>query len=155
MNSSIPTGANNDLILSVSNFQLPHSDVYEIKKIYDTCNVNNTSYRISIESNDRKFLHEMTEADFEFALKAYTFYETTGASPFSVDLDHTVYPTLVSIQPQLTVDGTVNPFKEEIEELWLSNVGIETPAEFPVKINDITDRYTLFSGQRHSIIQLG
>jgi hypothetical protein len=155
VNSSIPTGANNDLILSVSNFQLPHSDVYEIKKIYDTCNVNNTSYRISIESNDRKFLHEMTEADFEFALKAYTFYETTGASPFSVDLDHTVYPTLVSIQPQLTVDGTVNPFKEEIEELWLSNVGIETPAEFPVKINDITDRYTLFSGQRHSIIQLG
>ncbi len=148
-------GTNSDLVLSVSEFQLKKSDINKIVKIYDTCNVTNHAYRVEIAGGTKKNLHEMTKEDFEFAQKAYDFYEQTSTSPFNVDLAPTA-GTLAAVTSQLTVNNIVNPFKAELEALYVNGItSIYNPTEVPVKLNDITERYNLFDGQKKSIIQLG
>ena len=141
--------------MSLSNLQLQNADVRELIKLYDTCNVNNVAYRTGVVSDNKKFIHEMTAADFEFAFKAYEFYEQTGQSPFNINLDNSVTTSLTELALLLVVDGIQNPFATEINNAWTNGNLITNPTEVPVKLNDITDRYNLFDGQKPSIIQLG
>jgi len=155
VNPTFAVGAASDLSLSLSNLQLKNSDVRELVKLYDTCNVNNVAYRVDVVSDTKKYIHEMTADDFAFARSAYDFYEQTGQSPFNVNLDVSVTPNLVTLANLLTVSGIENPFKVQIETAYAAGQLITAPTEVPVKINDITDRYNLFDGQKPSIIQLG
>lgn len=150
-------GTNSNVTLSVSEFQLHHSDIINLDKLYDTCNVNNYSYRTGIQSSDKKNLHQMVAADFEFVLSAYNFYEQTGTSPFNVILQNNTNTTTYSeVEAQLTIAGVANPFSNEILNLFVSGVAaIPNPSDIPVKINDITDRYILESGAKSSVLGLG
>ncbi len=155
VNPSFAVGASGDVSMSLSNLQLQNADVRELIKLYDTCNVNNVAYRTGVVSDNKKFIHEMTTADFDFAFKAYEFYEQTGQSPFNVNLDNSVTTSLTELAVLLVVDGIENPFNTEIINAWTNGNLITNPTEVPVKLNDITDRYDLFDGQKPSIIQLG
>ena len=141
--------------LTTKEFQLKNADIYQLKKVYDTCSVLNFAYRTDLSGGTKKNIHEMTVEDFEFAQKAYDFYEQTSASPFNVNLTP-ASADLAGVTSQLTINGIVNPFKTEIEALWVNGItAINAPAEIPVKINDLTERFELFDGQKQSIIQLG
>lgn len=121
--------------LSLKNLQLRHSDVHELKKIYDTCDVNTVVYRTTVDGTN-KFITEMTAAEFDFALKAWKWYEETGTDPF-------------------TSTGADAPFRETILAL-LENGDTPTPAPngVPAKIVDITNRYTFDNGQRPGTFKL-
>jgi hypothetical protein len=141
--------------VSTSKFLLKKADISKLSKVYDTCSVTNNAYRIDLSGATKKNLHEMSVEDFEFAQKAYDFFEQTGRSPFNVNLTPSS-GTLAGVVSQLTVNDIVNPFKADIELLWQNGVtSITRPTEQPVKINDLTERFTLFDGQKNSIIQLG
>jgi len=149
-------GVSTDLSLSINEFQLHHSDVVNLKKLYDTCNVNNYAYRVAIDSSDKKNIHQMSEEDFEFALKAYNFYEQTGSSPFNVTLTAVGGLTYDDVKNSLTISGIENPFSDEILNLFVSGVtAIPNPSDVPVKINDITDRYILDDGSKFNVLGLG
>jgi hypothetical protein len=136
-------------------FLLQKADISQLSKVYDTCSVTNIAYRTDLAGGTKKNLHEMTVEDFEFAQKAYDFYEQSGSSPFNINLTPSS-GTLAGVVSQLTVNDIVNPFKDEIESLWVNGVtAINQPTQIPVKINDLTERFTLFDGQKNSIIQLG
>lgn len=152
---NVGSSANGIVPVTTNEFQLKKADISKIVKVYDTCSVSNHAYRTEIVGATKKNIHEMTVADFEFAQKAYDFYEQTGSSPFNINLTP-ASGTLAGVTSQLTVNDIVNPFKDEIEALWVNGVSaINSPAQVPVKINDLTDRFDLFDGQKNSIIQLG
>ena len=156
VNPTFTVGAGNDLQLSLSELQISRSDIADISAIYDTCNVINHAYRISVVASDFKFIHEMNAAEFKFARDAYEFYETTGESPFNVDIAIASVPSLSDLEALLTVSGTRNPFAEQIISAWGTQASlISNPTQVPVKLNDITSRYTLFGGQKPSCIDLG
>ena len=141
--------------VTTKEFLLKRADISKLTKVYDTCSVTTHAYRTDLAGATKKNLHEMTVEDFEFAQKAYDFYEQTGASPFNINLTPSS-GTLDGVISQLTVDDVINPFKTEIESLWINGItAINQPAEIPAKINDLTDRFILFDGQKNSIIQLG
>jgi hypothetical protein len=157
VNPTFTVGSANDLQLSLSQLQLVHSDIADLDAVYDTCNVNNTSYRVGVVASDFKFIHEMTAADFKFARSAYEFYEKTGFSPFNVDINVATTASLAALDAQLTVSGVKNPFAVEITTAWTSQVSttISNPTQIPVKLNDVTSRYVLFNGNKPSCIDLG
>jgi hypothetical protein len=156
VNPTFTVGASGDLQLSLSQIQISRPDIANIQAIYDTCNVTNTSYSISILASDNKFIHEMDSDDFKFARNAYEFYEKTGQSPFNVDIDINNTISLAALETLLTVSGIRNPFAQEITEAWAAGGNlISDPTQVPVKINDITARYELFNGQKPSCIDLG
>jgi hypothetical protein len=149
-------GVSGDLSLSINEFQLHHSDIISIKKLYDTCTVNNYAYRVAVDSSDKKNIHQMIEEDFEFALKAYNFYEQTGVSPFNVTLSAVGGLTYDDVKNSLTISGIENPFSTEILAMFVSGVtAISNPADVPVKINDVTDRYILDDGSKSNVLSLG
>ena len=150
-------GTSTTLDLPISEYQLHHSDVLELEKLYDTCNVNNYAYRISVDSSDKKNIHQMSESEFEFALKAYNFWEQTGVSPFDVSLqNNTNTMTYELVEAGLTKDGIKNPFSSEILTMFVSGTtAIPNQTDIPVKINDVTDRYILDSGEKLNVLGLG
>ena len=143
--------------VSINQYQLHHSDVSELKKLYDTCNVNNYAYRVGIDSSDKKNIHQMSEADFEFAVKAYDFWEQTGSSPFDVTLQNvTNTMTYELVEAGLTKAGIKNPFSVEILTMFVAGVtAIPNQTDIPVKINDVTDRYVLETGAKSNVLGLG
>jgi len=150
-------GTSTTLDVSINQYQLHHSDVIELKKLYDTCNVNNYAYRVGIDSSDKKNIHQMSEAEFEFALKAYEFWEQTGSSPFDVSLQNgTNTMTYELVEAGLTKAGIENPFSSEILNMFVSGVtAIPNQTDIPVKINDVTDRYILNDGSKLNVLGLG
>ena len=155
VNPTFTVGANDEVQLSLSELQMKNSDIKELKKLYDTCNVNNVAYRVGVIASDKKFIHEMTETEFEFAENAYNFYEQTGTSPFNVNLDPGVTTSLAALETLLVVSGVSNPFAADLRTAYTNGQLVSNPTEVPVKINDITSRYELFNGHKPSIIQLG
>jgi len=150
-------GTSTTLSLPISEYQLHHSDVTELKKLYDTCNVNNYAYRVSVDSSDKKNIHQMSESEFEFALKAYNFWEQTSVSPFDVSLQNSTNTmTYELVEAGLTKDGIKNPFSSEILTMFVSGTtAIPNQTDIPVKINDVTDRYILDSGSKSNVLGLG
>ena len=150
-------GTSTTLRLSIDEYQLHHSDVLSLKKLYDTCNVNNYAYRVGIDSSDKKNIHQMSEADFEFAVKAYDFWEQTGSSPFDVALQNgTGTMTYELVEAGLTKAGIKNPFSVEILTMFVAGVtAIPNQTDIPVKINDVTDRYILNDGAKLNVLGLG
>jgi hypothetical protein len=150
-------GVSGTLELSVSEFQLHRSDIIELETLYDTCNVNNHAYRVAIDSADKKNIHQMSLEDFAFALKAYNFYEQTGTSPFNIVLQNVSNTqTYAGVEAQLTIGGVKNPFSTEILTLFVAGVSaIPNPADVPIKINDLTERYRLDTGAKDNVYGLG
>jgi len=142
--------------VSINHYQLHHSDVTKLKKLYDTCNVNNYAYRVGLDSSDKKNIHQMSEANFEFAVKAYDFWEQTGSSPFDVSLQNdTNTMTYELVESGLTKAGIKNPFSSEILTMFVAGVtAISNQTDIPVKINDVTDRYILDTGSKSNVLGL-
>ena len=157
LNTLVGLGTSTTLQLSIDEYQLHHSDVSNLKKLYDTCNVNNYAYRVGIDSSDKKNIHQMTESEFEFAMKAYNFWEQTGISPFDVNLQNgTGTMTYELVESGLIKDGIKNPFSSEILTMFVSGItAIPNQTDVPVKINDVTDRYILETGAKANVLGLG
>lgn len=122
--------------LSLADLQLQHSDIHELKKIYDTCNVNTIAYQTNVDGTF-KLIVEMTAEELLFALSAWNYYEETGADPFT--------------------DTTENaPFRQDILDL-IESGGTPVPASggVPSKIVDVTNRYTFDNGMRPGVLNLG
>ena len=122
--------------LTLKELQLQHSDIHQLKKIYDTCDINTVVYRVDVTGTN-KFIVEMSAEELKFALDAWNYYEETGTDPFTSTAEDA-------------------PFRDAVLAV-LDSGNTPTPAVngIPPKIVDITDRYDFDDGQRPGVLQLG
>jgi hypothetical protein len=122
--------------------QLKHSDICEVDKIYDTGNIDNLVYRVSLD-DDTELINSMSVEQLQYASDAFSYFESSGISPWTYN-------------PSAT--GELSPFYEEMEERYLANGNTVTwpnDSDEPLELHDITDSYDLDDGQRNDIINLG
>jgi len=141
----------NSVSYSLDYLQLKNSDISKLHAIYDTCHPWNVVFQTDIFGTV-KYISDMTKEDFEFAYKAWSYYEATGVTnPYN--LDPALYPDAPFAKEYniAIAAGTPIPNTPAQGHGYNFGNGISQPA----KILDITDSYDFDNGQRPGVLKLG